>query len=291
MPDSTHCTLKWGARLTGATATAFGATQISANDVRDPGLSTAATTAQGYSQYAALYNHAMVVASRIKVRASHGSTADGIGSSACESTVCVFPSRGSTTVNDMASAQAQPGAKRIDFDVGGQKTFSISMDVARFVGMTRQQMRAQDSFWSNPSTSPTSGMLWNLCTQSSVAQTNLSTFLEIECEYDVIFFSRASVDLAFEKSLGELVLARYTREQEARSRRVGPHLHLVEEKKVLPSETKEVQVDRSLPLTLPAEVARLANTVVGTSDKGWFMVRQGEAQTPKPDYGRVGRAP
>jgi hypothetical protein len=185
---------------------------------------------------------------------------------------------------------AQPGAKKIDFDVGGAKTLSISMDVARFVGMTRQQMRAQDSFWAIPTASPTSGLLWNLCTQSSAAQTNLSSFLEIECEYDVIFFGRASVDLAFEKSLGELVLARYTREQEARNRRVEPHLHLVGEKKVLPSETKEVQADRA-PLTLPADVARLAGTVVGTSDQGWFMVRQGEAQTPKPDYGRVGRAP
>jgi Zn-dependent protease with chaperone function len=183
---------------------------------------------------------------------------------------------------------------KIDFDVGGAKTLRQSMDVARFLGYTKAQARADDGLQSNPTTSPTLGLQWNLATQSSVAQTSLSVVIDLEITYDVLFFSRASVDLAFEKKMLALVVER---EQNAAMRRQTPRTPQLalaarydqgDEEKLRPLETKQpvaftfggsppvhiVEQEQAAQYQPPLASAKAAQV----AGKGYVLLKAGSAK-------------
>jgi len=217
IPDETHVTLKWGIHSTTATSTSFAISALAANDVRDPGIATAATSAVSFAGYIANYAQFYVLASRIRIRATHAATASGVGTVAVGSTVGVFASAGATTANDRSSAEAQAGCRQVTFDVGGQKTIEEHAANPQVAGVSKAQYIADQTYWGGASASPTDLMYWNVWSQSSAAQTSLSIDLDIQIEYDVVFFRRRYSDLAFEKKLLVLVLEREARDAVVRA--------------------------------------------------------------------------
>lgn len=217
VPDESHVTLKWGYQGAGNTSTAFGISALGLNDLRDPGIALAATSAIGFSGYMANYHTFYVLASRIRIRVSHGSTSSGTGSTAVESVVGVFPSLGATSANDVASAQAQNGCKFVTFDIGGMKTLECHCSCPQLQGVTKQQYIADSTNWGSASASPTDNALWSFWSQSSATQTGVDILYDITIEYDCVFFRRKSPDLAFERDLLKLVLERETRDAVVRA--------------------------------------------------------------------------
>lgn len=216
VPDITHVRLRYGIAPSGPTAATFGASSLHANDVRDPGGSLAATSADGFAGLIANYYNWYVLGSTIVLKASHGADAAGIGAGAWSTTVGVFPSFGTALANDRSSAEAQPGCKFVTFDIGGQKTIRQRVACAECAGQTHAQYISDTGNWGSSVQSPTNTMYWNFWVQSSVAQTNVSVHYDIEIVYDVCFFRRRSLDLAFERRLLALVLEREAWELKAK---------------------------------------------------------------------------
>lgn len=203
-----HVTLKWAINSAAVTDSKYATSALAQNSVYDCGQSTAATNAIGFAGYVLNYSKFYVLASRISIRASHGSNTTGIGSTACETEVCVYPSPAATAAASMSSALAQPGAKMLAFDVGGMKTITNHTSAPRLRGVTRQQYISDPANWGTAAAAPTNITHWNVATQSSAAQSNLEVHMTITIEYDVVFFQRIPLAISFEKKLLKLICER-----------------------------------------------------------------------------------
>jgi len=133
----------------------------------------------------------------------------------------LWPSAFNTTVNDINSALAQPWAKSVTFDLGGNKEMQQSITVAELAGY--RSLGSQYNTEATVTSAPVFAGRWNIATLDSAAQTNLNTVIEIEVIYDVEFFGLVSPDLAANDD--------YKLVREARAARLEQQLR---EKKALP---------------------------------------------------------
>lgn len=270
VPDISRALLKYGIRGNQTTSTSFGISALAADDVRDPGLVLDNKSAIGFSGYMANYTNFYVLGSTIEIKCSHGSTASGVGATAVQSTVGVFPSVGASSANDVASAEAQPGCKWVVFDIGGMKTLRQTVSCPELGGVSKAQFIADTTNWGTSTTSP-AVYLWSFWNISSAAQTGVDIIMDITITYDVVFFRRRSLDITFDAQLMQLILQREAREAKARAEPKLPALVAdavgdtpVVRQKVLPLSVEESKVDRvpDTPSTRP---------------KGWTLLKQRQA--------------